>query len=238
MRNSLLLLFCIIALSSCSTPRPRQTYPSPSLSKARQHEAIEPIGQSLFNDKTATISEENIQRILNGTFDLPRELRVAIVRLESGQTRNYYWNNENYLKTQQKYVDMFTAELRKSSHVKTVALVPDLLISGSPNFTVIREAAVRMQADVVLIYGIAGDIYTDFKFFSRDDIKAFATTQLVMMDIRTGLIPFSKVVTKDVTSQRLENEMDDYEARQRIQDEAAILTIRELGGNLSEFLNR
>ena len=40
------------------------------------------ITQSLFNDRASTISEENIQKILDGSYKLPQQLRVAIVRLE------------------------------------------------------------------------------------------------------------------------------------------------------------
>ena len=51
------------------------------------------ITQSLFNDRASTISEENIQRILDGTYKLPQQLRVAIVRLEPApQLKRYYWN--------------------------------------------------------------------------------------------------------------------------------------------------
>ncbi len=72
------------------------------------------ITQSLFNDKSASISEENIQRLLDGNYKLPQQLRVAIVRLDNGnnQSRRYFWNDEDFLKTQQSYLDTFTAKLR------------------------------------------------------------------------------------------------------------------------------
>ena len=66
-----------------------------------------PITQSLFSDKSSTISEENIQKILEGTYKLPQQLRLAMVRLEpTPQLKRYYWNywsDEQYLKTQQSY---------------------------------------------------------------------------------------------------------------------------------------
>ena len=201
------------------------------------YESEPPITQSLFNDKTSTISEENIQKILDGNYFLPNNLRVSLVKLESTQTRrNYYWNDEEYLKSQQQYSDMFTIKFEQSERVQKVSRIPDLLISNSPTFTSIREAAVRTQSDVVVIYSIASDLYSRYKLFSKSDIKAFATTQLIILDVRTGLIPFSTIVTKEYQSKRQENELNNIEAANRIKNEAVILTIQEIGERIIEFL--
>jgi hypothetical protein len=45
-----------------------------------------PITQSLFSEKSASISEENIQKLLNGSYKLPQQLRVAVLRLD-----NFAW---------------------------------------------------------------------------------------------------------------------------------------------------
>lgn len=194
------------------------------------------ITQSLFSDKASTISEESVQKILDGSFKLPDQLRVAIVRLDNLQARRYYWNDEAYLKTQQSYLDLFTQKFRESPRVTKLSVIPDLLVSKSPSFTNIREAAVRMQADIVVVYSITSDIYSNYKFFSKNDIKAFATTQLIVLDVRTGLVPFSTIVTKDYLSQRKKEEMDNTEAMSRIQNEAVLLTINEVGQKIIDFL--
>jgi hypothetical protein len=194
------------------------------------------ITQSLFSDKTSTISEESVQKILDGSYKLPDQLRVAIVRLDNPQARRYYWNDEAYLKTQQSYLDLFTQKFKESPRVTKLSVIPDLLVSKSPSFTNIREAAVRMQADIVVVYSITSDIYSKYKFFSKNDIKAFATTQLIVLDVRTGLVPFSTIVTKDYLSQRKKEELDNTEAMNRIQNEAVLLTINDVGQKITEFL--
>lgn len=194
------------------------------------------ILQSLFTDKASTISEENIQIILEGNFTLPNKLRVALVKLDGADQRKYFWNDEDYLKTQQSYIDRFIQKLTVSPRVNKVTVIPDLLISRSPSFTNIREAAVRMQADVVVAYSISSDIYTRYKFLAKADIKAFATTQLILLDVRTGLIPFSIVVTKDVLSKKKNEEMDIAETNNRIKSEAVQLTIDDIGQKLAAFL--
>jgi hypothetical protein len=164
MKQVTLFIFVAILISSCDTGK--QTASS-SQGYANEDTLIT---QSLFNDKAATISEENIQRVLDGSYKLPRQLGVAIVKLESSsQRRNYwyYWNDEQYLKTQQSYLDLFADKFKRSSRVVNTFSVPDVLISRSPSFTSFREAAVRMQADIVVIYSIASDLYSKYKAFSK-----------------------------------------------------------------------
>ena len=232
MKQITLLIATIILLTACGTTRP-----SFDSSNAKFSSGDTLITESLFNDRTSTISEENIQKILDGTFKLPQKLRVAIVRLEPTSQLKRYWSDEQYLKTQQSYLDLFSEKFKQSPRVTKVSIIPDLLISKSPSFTNIREAAVRMQADIVVVYSITSDIYSKYKFFSKADIKAFATTQLIILDVRTGLIPFSAIVTKDYLSQKKKEELDNSEASSRIQNEAVLLTISDIGQKITEFLN-
>ena len=223
-----------VFISSCETAS-KLSSPTPA-SGVEYADTL--ITQSLFNDRSSTINEEGIQKILDGNYKLPQQLRVAIVKLEPQLKAHYwsYWNDEEYLKTQQAYLDLFSEKFRQSSRVTKLTIIPDLLISKTPSFTNIREAAVRMQADIVVVYSITGDIYSKYKLFTKTDIKAFATTQLIVLDVRTGLVPFSTIVTKDYLSQKRKEEMGYLEARNRIQNEAVLLTISEIGQQVIEFL--
>ncbi len=202
------------------------------------------ITQSLFADKNSNISEDNIQKILAGKYLLPPNLRIAIIKIENNTKKNnyYYYNNyhtdEGYLRNQQAYIDLLTKYLKQTSRVERVSLIPDMLLSKPETYTTIREAAVRMQADIVIIYFISSDIYTKFKFLSKDDIKAFATTQLIMLDVRTGLVPFTAISTKDFMSQKKTEDMDNTDTKNRIQHEAILLTINEIGTKIVDFINK
>jgi hypothetical protein len=236
MKQTTLLIAIILFFTACNTTRHLGNNPA---SDAEPGDSL--ITQSLFNDKASNISEDNIQKVLDGTYKLPQQLRVAIVRLEpTPQSKRYYWNywsDEQYLKTQQSYLDLFADKFKQSQRVTKFSIIPDLLISKTPSFTNIREAAVRMQADAVVVYAISSDIYSRYKLFSKPDIKAFATTQLIILDVRTGLVPFSTIVTRDFLSQKKKEEVDNGEAASRIQSEAVLLTINEIGQKITEFLN-
>ncbi len=229
-----ILLFIILIFTACSATRPVS---SPGTYEGYL-ETNPPITRSLFSDKNATISEENIQKILDGNYSLPNELRVAIVKLESNQYQSsYYLTNEAYLKSQQAYLDLFKNIFNQSKRTKKVSTIPDMLISSNPTFTNIRESAVRTQSDIAVIYSINSDIYSKYKLFAKSDIKAFATTELIILDIRTGLIPFTTIVTKEFQSKRQDNELNENEAANRIKEEAVLLTIEEIGTKLKKFLD-
>jgi predicted small lipoprotein YifL len=232
MKTFVLILNLSLLLAACGTNRPNAlpsaitgTFPSE-----------ERIIQSLFTDRDASISEENIQKILNGTYELPQQLRVAVIKFNG--RRSYAWNDENYLKNQQSYIDTIMTGVKQSGRVTKIAVIPDLVLPQTVNYTTIREAGVRLQADAILIFSTTGDVYRNARLFSKTDIKAFATTQLLVMDVRTGLIPFSTIVTKDVLSQKTEPELDLAETQQRIQNQAVLRTLAEIVGQLNGFLQR
>ena len=236
MKQAILFVFTTFLLGSCTVTKPIS---SESVLVQGYGIANEPlITQSLFADNNSTISEENIQKILAGTYNLPEKLRVAIVKLESKQyQQRFYWTNEEHLKAQQSYLDLLSDRLKSSQRVEKVSVIPDILISNNPTFVNIREAAIRTQADVVAVFSINSEIYTRTKVFSSTNIKAFATTQFILLDVKTGLIPFSTTITKDYQSQKLKTDLDDWEARNRCKNEAVLLTLNEIGRQLIEFLD-
>lgn len=231
------IVLCVVVLTlitSCGVSKEVSSYPSNAY--AIENESI---SQSLFNDKNATISEENIQKILDGSFKLPENLRVAFVKLESAQHRGrYFGSDETFLKNQQSYLDLFEKNFKNSGRIKSTKTLPDVLISNNPTFTSIREAAVRTQSDIAVIYSINSDLYSKYKMFSKTEIKAFATTQLIILDVKTGLIPFTTIVTKESQSNKKEGELNDSEAANRVKNEAVLQTINEIGNQINDFLKR
>lgn len=234
MKKIRFLILIAITFASCTTTK---QISNPNEYTYGNNE--EPIIKSLFDDKSSTISEENIQKILDGNYSLPSNLRVAFVKLESSQNqRRYYWSDEQYLKSQQQYLDLFSEKFKNSSRVKNISTIPDILISKNPTFTSIRESAVRTQSDIVVIYSINSDIYSQYKLFSKTNIKAFATTQLIILDVRTGLIPFTTIITKDFQDKKNGSDLNESEASTRIKNQAVLLTIDEIGKQITSFLNK
>jgi len=231
------LLLILVFITSCSTPRNTSTIDSyQTITAYGVDNPPQDITQSLFSDQDATISEENIQRILNGKYTLPQKIRIAIVNLENIQYQRSYWNNEDYLSSREKYLNILTENLKKHPRIESVSLIPQIMLPSSPSFNSIREGAVRMQADIVLIYSISGGIYSKYKLFKANEYKSFATTQLLMMDVRTGLVPFTRVVSKDSQTNKEKSDFNEDEALKRTQEASVLLTLEEICGDINSFL--
>src|SRR6266516_4612136 len=124
------------------------------------------ITQSLFDEKDRSITEENIQRLLNGKLILPDTVRIAVHRFAKSSINRYYydgWTDEDFLKTQQAFIDVIVNSLNKSSKVKKVVLIPSLVMNTRPTITNLRESAVRLQCDLLLVFTITSDIYYKYK---------------------------------------------------------------------------
>jgi hypothetical protein len=52
-----------------------------------------------------------------------------------------------------------------------------------------------MQADLLLVFRVSSDTYTQYRAFAKDKVKAYSTCEMVLLDIRTGLVPFTRVIS-------------------------------------------
>jgi hypothetical protein len=237
MKNLLLITALITFVSGCMSPQPVSTG---AVHRAAGYDD-ELITKSLFDSKDRTISEEDIQRLLNGRIKLPDTVRVALFKFSGNSINRYYtnyWTDEEYLKTQQSFVDTLISQVSSSSRVKKVIPVPAMMTTSNPNLTQLRETAVRLQADVLIVYSISSDIYYKYKMFKQSEAKAFATCEAILMDTRTGVIPHSSVVTREKLVYKQKDELSESETRKKAEKEAVLLSLMETGKHVSEFLDQ
>jgi PBP1b-binding outer membrane lipoprotein LpoB len=237
MKIQKLLTLTVTALifASCSTTRP-VNYGL----EQQQTDKQEVITQSLFDSQDRTISEQDIQRLLRGKIIIPDTIRIAVFKYASTSMNRYYsynLNDEEFLKTQQSYIDTLVTQLKTSDKVKKVIMVPSIMTSKYPNITQLRESAVRLQADLLLVFSINSDIYYKYKAFQKNEAKAFATCETILMDTRTGVIPHSSVITRENLVSREQEDWTNEETRKRAENGAVILTLLETGKSVSEFLD-
>lgn len=233
MKKTVILIFVsVFIFSSCIVDKSMPTTPYTAGPNTQNNN----ITQSLFSDKEATISEENIQQILSGNYSLPSKIRVGIINLENTQSNLRYWDNEDYLSSRQKYLDIITVSLKNNPRVQSVSLIPQMMLPAAPTFASIREAAVRTQADIIVVYSISGGMYANYKVFKSSIFKSFATTQALVIDTRTGLVPFTRVISDDEVSKKSDKDFNEDEARKRIQENAVLKTLEKICTDLDQFL--
>jgi len=227
------VLMAILLVSSCGT-----TYSA----VAAQRESVafypaeDPITTSLFSSEQSTISEADIQRILDGTITLPATLRLAVLNLDAHRDGPAYYRSEQFRDLQSAYYETFEQQLQSTGRVLKINLLPQLLLSSNRNIFTLRESAVRMQSDALLIFNVSSDIYSEFKLFKKDEAKAYATTEVVLLDVRTGIIVFTKTMSKEVLGAKQNSDTGDADFYRRIQEEASILATEAAAKELATFL--
>lgn len=235
MKNILLISTIVLLFTACKLSGPPGYY-----AYAWQASQSERIKESLFDSDERTISEEDIRRLLDGNVELPDTARVAIFNFGTSSLNKYYSSyryNEEYLKSKQSYIEALTSTISESNRVEKVILMPSIMTNQDPTLTSLRESAVRLQADILIIFSIKSDIYYKYKAFKNDQAKAFATIETVLLDIRTGVVPYSNIITKEHLIQKKATDLDINETQKRAENEAVLKALTESGKELVDFLN-
>lgn len=222
-----LFVLIVFAAASCTTPRYR--YSASGIDHA--------ITESLFDFKERTISETDIQRILDGKIGIPDTIRLAIFQFGGSPIQYRRWYDEESLNARQQLIDTFTQAIHGASRVQKVLLLPSMVTGNNPNIHQLRESAVRLQADMLLVYSLHSDLFQKYRAFKKDEVKAFATCEMILMDIRTGVIPYTNISTKSAQSKKDKEDFDSEELKKRAQNQAIVQTMLETGQKVAEFLN-
>jgi hypothetical protein len=236
----LTILFFSFSILSCHTFRKVSQSNEPEPEYNKPYREPDPILESLFDAKDRTISEENIRKLLDGKLLLPDTIRIAVYNYSKAPLNRYYYGNttdEDYLKAQQSFVDTLVKTIYKSNKVKKVTLIPAMMITKSPNITTMRETAVRLQSDLLLVFSVTSDIYYKYRLFNKDEAKAYATAECMLMDVRTAMVPYSSIVTSDFFSKKSETDANLEELRKRAEKTAILQSLGESGTRLSLFFD-
>jgi len=226
-------LFGSAFLSGCESMRPQRTSMS-----TPEYAAREPIGTSLFTSDQAVLSDDAVNKILSSKLELPAKAKIALMKFPDvqGSYGRYYFQNEEYLKLQEAQVNALSEALLASDHIMEVIPLPSLMIPRQLSIPTLREAAVRMQADSLLVYRIAGNAYTQYRVFAKDKAKAYSTCELVLLDIRTGLVPFARVVTRERLELKQPADLDLTETTRRAEEGATTDALKAAADELVSFV--
>lgn len=201
----------------------------------------EPLATSLFPSDQAVLSDEAVGRILSSRVELPAKARVALMKFPgsdgSGYYGRYYWRNEQYLKLQQAQVDTLSQALRTSNRITDVSALPSLMTPGRISIPTLREAAVRMQADLLLVFRVGSDTYSQYRTFAKDKVKAYSTCEMVLMDIRTGLVPFARVVSRETEEMKQSSDLSLSETMRRAEQTSTADALRSAADDLVQFMS-
>jgi hypothetical protein len=224
------LFFAVVyVLGGCASPvstmsRPDAYYESVSSSQT---------AGSLFSGDAATLSDEAIQRILEFQYEPPALSRVALMPF--GREIWSTWSEELALASEDMQKEVLD-RLRASPRVYDASYLPSILVPENRTVPHLREAAARYQADLLLVYRSYCQSFERYRLFAADKSRAYCGVEAVLLDTRTGLVPFTTVATRSFDVVENRNDTNFRETRLRAQLDATAAAMGDVSAEIVQFL--
>jgi hypothetical protein len=224
--RSVVSFFLVLLCSACATaPRyPLVTQLAPAESASND---------SLFSGDSAVLSDAEIDRILKFNYVPPTQARVAVLAL--GQDVWFGYSDE-LARSGEDIRNQFTAQLKASPTVTSASYLPSLLIPSKRSVASFREAAARYQAELLVVYQTSCRTYEKYRVFSANTSKSFCNVEALVLDVRTGLVPFTTAATQELSVNQSDNELNFYETRRKAELGAIRDALSRIGASVSAYL--
>jgi hypothetical protein len=225
------ILSILIAVAGCTMPvstvsRPDSYYDSASTNASPE---------SLFSGDEAVLSDEAIGKILEYDYKPPALSRIALMPF--GREVWSQWSEELSLATDQMRSDVVD-RLIASPKVYDASYLPSILIPNEKTVPHLREAAARYQADLLMVYRTYCRSFERYRLFAADQSRAFCGVEAVLLDTRTGLVPFTSVVLKSFEAMKNETDINFRETIHKAQLKATAEALSEVSSEIVTFLAR
>ena len=191
--KSVLIVSLVLAVG-CSSMKPGNYK-----MKSDSYQSREEIKDSFFQKK---LTAEQVKTLLEQKLALPSDLKIAVVKLE------HEWNlttmaDFQYQRNQQLIVSDENAKAiddikGKDKKIKEIAVVPQMLIPKDPTIENMREIAALMQADLLMVIKTRSQTDSKFRMFHKDQIKTVSTVEAMIIDVKTGVIPFTTIASDTI----------------------------------------
>lgn len=226
----LVLLAAGLALTGCAVPLSTVDRPDAYYEAAV---SAGDGGESLFAGDAATLSDDAIQKILAHRYEAPRLSRIALMPF--GREVWSTWSEEFSLASEAMQRDVI-AKLRASPRVYDASYLPSILVPENRSVPRLREAAARYQADLLLVYRSYCRSFDRYRWFKPDEVRAHCGVEAVLLDTRTGLVPFTTVVTEAYDIVENEDDVNFRETRYRAQADATAAALADVSDEIVRFL--
>lgn len=128
------------------------------------------------------------------------------------------------------------SSLAENPRLSRLSWLPSLLVPEKLNVPALREAAARFQADLLFLNRTLCQQFTSYRLFGADTCKTYCVAEGLLLDVRTGVIPFSTATAREVKVRQSEDDLHFYETMQRAESETSAEALADLAAQLSSFL--
>ena len=204
----LLIVAASVFVGGCAVAPPNYMVPPGDVSARSMTAEAAPaaLTESLFPQDAQVLGNEAIRQILDSPVYVAKPARLAVLRF--GQLPAWWTYSEEFARTSDRIDADFLDTLRGSDRLGRVAYLPTMMMPNRQTIPYLREAAVRFQCDLLLVYRTTTGNYVNNRLFGADEVRAYCTVEGVLIDVRTGTIPFSSIVTDRFEAKKSSDDKD------------------------------
>lgn len=231
MRKGLWVAVVVLSLAGCATV---ETAARPDSYYAAASQGDET--KVLFRSDASVLTDADIERILNHRLVLPRQNRIAILSLSSASFWRFY--SDDFAQLNESIEKDFVGTLKTSGRVYDASYLPALLVPEKRTVPHLREAAARYQADLLLAYRARCASYDKSRFLLPAQTRAYCSVEALVLDVRTGIVPFTSVSTNNVEATKGADDKNLAETVKKNELAAINKSLSEVAKGLVRFLDR
>jgi hypothetical protein len=122
--------------------------------------------------------------------------------------------------------------------VQSIIPVPQVMIAKPATLTSLRQAAVLLQADALLI--VKPISYSDWRFqwFEADTAKGITSLEVLLLDTRTGVVPYTAVVTETAEISQIGSDYSQMELLSRAKKSSETKALSQVAPAVQKFLSK
>ena len=224
------LCLILLSITACSVPVSTISRPDSYYSG---YDSGSAVPESLFSGDAAVLSDEAIRSILNYKYMPPAQSRIAL--LPFGREVWSRWSEELSLSTEQMKSSVID-RLLGSPKIYDASYLPSILVPEMRTVPHLREAAARYQADLLLVYRSYCRSFERYRVFSADESRAFCGIEAVLLDTRTGLVPFTSIASHSFHVKQNNEDTNFRETILKAQLAATAEALSKVSGEVVRFL--
>lgn len=233
MRAAIPLLATGLLVTGCATTEMMSAQAGSMTSDSYPHR--EELAESLFPGDQAVLSNEAIETILSSKITLASDARIAVIRVRQP---GYRWWSHELAKLDQDIIERLLNRLTACERVASAALLPSMLMPRRLTVPHVRAAAARYQADLVLLYQSSSYTYAKQRFLGADETKSHCIVEAVLLDTRTGIIPFSTIASETYGAKKERDDLSFNETMWKAEMTAVGRALDEIAGEVAAFLDQ
>ncbi len=228
-----IILLTLLFLCGCSD---QMKYDSAFVAGESLYEMEQKVlTESLFKEDQAVISNNTIDQILSSKIIIPAGSKLSILRFEYNY-RWAFWSAE-LMKADQQAMNQFIDKIKTSKRLSEAMYLPSMIITRNMTVSQMRSAAARTQSNLLLVYKTTLQNFEKDRFIGKKEAKACSTVEAILIDVRTGIIPYSTIATETFTATKNEQDINFQETTMRAQQEATNKALSKIADDVVKYLD-